>query len=201
VKGRLRDSLHSGTWPRRKCEVRSRNVALARSVLTTDFPLRPSHFPLQSWRSHVDLHHEPPPSRGGVQIACTLGAENWLPDPDSHRDRRLNRPPCSFDTIRQETSGGANRPPRYGEADPAFLGRRFRGGNGRIRRALRPQPSRRSSRTTKRALRRLSCGSDNWHAALVLPQAHLALETGLRGWRAACSCSGPGGLPGRHPSG
>jgi hypothetical protein len=33
----------------------------------------------------------------------------------------------------------------------------------------------------------------------VLPQAHLVLETGLRGWRAACSCSGPGGQPGRHP--
>ena len=26
---------------------------------------------------------------------------NWLPDLDSHQDRRFNRPPCYFDTIWQ----------------------------------------------------------------------------------------------------
>ena len=27
--------------------------------------------------------------------------ENWLPDLDSHQDKRLNRPPCYFDTTWQ----------------------------------------------------------------------------------------------------
>ena len=38
--------------------------------LQHSFGFRPSDFGFLHWRSHVDLHHEPPPSQSGVQ--------NWL---------------------------------------------------------------------------------------------------------------------------
>lgn len=89
VKGRLRDSLHSGTT-----EVRSAKAEVGNG--RSRF-LPTSHFQLP-----------------------TL---NWLPDPDSHRDRRLNRPPCYFDTIRQETSGGANAGRGMGKrTSPSLVG-------------------------------------------------------------------------------
>ena len=30
-----------------------------------------------------------------------LPSKNWLPDLDSHQDKRFNKPPCYFDTIWQ----------------------------------------------------------------------------------------------------
>ena len=39
---------------------------------------------------------------GQVQPAyICLPSMNWLPDLDSHQDKRLNRPPCYFDTTWQ----------------------------------------------------------------------------------------------------
>ena len=36
----------------------------------------------------------------GISTLPTIRA-NWLPDLDSHQDKRLNRPPCYFDTTWQ----------------------------------------------------------------------------------------------------
>ena len=41
-------------------------------------------WPPSKWRSHVDLHHEPPPSQSGVQNLLHLESK-WRPWPDSHR--------------------------------------------------------------------------------------------------------------------
>ena|ERR1051325_3794760 len=38
-----------------------------------------------------------------------LKSEAWLPDLDSHQDKRLNRPPCYFDTTWQFEIGAAGR--------------------------------------------------------------------------------------------
>ncbi len=47
-----------------------------------------------------------------VQPACIcLPSEKWLPDLDSHQDKRLNRPPCYFDTIWQWLVLPAGFPP------------------------------------------------------------------------------------------
>ena len=35
------------------------------------------------------------------QLISACPPENWLPDLDSHQDKRLNRPPCYFHTTWQ----------------------------------------------------------------------------------------------------
>ena len=39
--------------------------------------------------------------RANARLLLTLHPEKWLPDLDSHQDKRLNRPPCYFDTTWQ----------------------------------------------------------------------------------------------------
>src|SRR5204862_5640228 len=39
--------------------------------------------------------------RANTRLLLTLHPENWLPDLDSHQDKRFNRPPCYFDTTWQ----------------------------------------------------------------------------------------------------
>src|SRR5262245_11616134 len=39
--------------------------------------------------------------RANARLLLTLHPEKWLPDLDSHQDKRLNRPPCYFHTIWQ----------------------------------------------------------------------------------------------------
>ncbi len=68
LKHRSLGSLHSGTG-----EVGSWNAEVG-SGGSRSFRHRPSHFPLQHWCSHVDSHHEPPPSQGGVQDLLHLGS-------------------------------------------------------------------------------------------------------------------------------
>ena len=48
----------------------------------------------------------PNPDASGL---LTLHSEKWLPDLDSHQDKRLNRPPCYFDTTWQWLIGAAGR--------------------------------------------------------------------------------------------
>src|SRR5262245_52096374 len=43
-------------------------------------------------------------SRQAQPAYICLPSVNWLPDLDSHQDKRLNRPPCYFDTIWQRIS-------------------------------------------------------------------------------------------------
>src|SRR5262245_14212705 len=52
------------------------------------------------WSGWQELHLRPPRSERG-RLLLTLHPEKWLPDLDSHQDKRLNRPPCYFDTIWQ----------------------------------------------------------------------------------------------------
>src|SRR3954470_16502641 len=54
----------------------------------------------QKWSGWQELHLRPPRSEQG-RLLLTLHPENWLPDLDSHQDKRLNRPPCYFDTTWQ----------------------------------------------------------------------------------------------------
>src|SRR5437867_10640939 len=54
----------------------------------------------QKWSGWQDLRLRPPPSEGG-RLLLTLHPEKWLPDLDSHQDKRFNRPPCYFDTTWQ----------------------------------------------------------------------------------------------------
>src|SRR4029077_18345447 len=54
----------------------------------------------QKWSGWQELHLRPPRSEQG-RLLLTLHPEKWLPDLDSHQDKRLNRPPCYFDTIWQ----------------------------------------------------------------------------------------------------
>src|SRR5687767_4319769 len=39
--------------------------------------------------------------RANARLLMTLHPAKWLPDLDSHQDKRLNRPPCYFHTIWQ----------------------------------------------------------------------------------------------------
>src|SRR5713226_9947296 len=52
------------------------------------------------WSGWQELHLRPPRSEQG-RLLLTLHPEKWLPDLDSHQDKRLNRPPCYFDTTWQ----------------------------------------------------------------------------------------------------
>src|ERR1043165_2513034 len=52
------------------------------------------------WSGWQELHLRPPRSERG-RLLLTLPPEKWLPDLDSHQDKRLNRPPCYFDTTWQ----------------------------------------------------------------------------------------------------
>jgi hypothetical protein len=54
----------------------------------------------QKWSGWQELHLRPPRSEQG-RLLLTLHPEKWLPDLDSHQDKRLNRPPCYFDTTWQ----------------------------------------------------------------------------------------------------
>ena len=54
----------------------------------------------QKWSGWQELHLRPPRSERG-RLLLTLHPEKWLPDLDSHQDKRLNRPPCYFDTTWQ----------------------------------------------------------------------------------------------------
>lgn len=54
--------------------------------------------------SRTVTHLRPPRSEQG-RLLLTLHPEKWLPDLDSHQDKRLNRPPCYFDTIWQWLAG------------------------------------------------------------------------------------------------
>ena len=54
----------------------------------------------QKWSGWQELHLRPPRSERG-RLLLTLHPEKWLPDLDSHQDKRLNRPPCYFDIIWQ----------------------------------------------------------------------------------------------------
>lgn len=84
-----------------KWEVRSRNSEVHRNIALEYFALPASDFRLRigapTWIRTTSLRLR----RAACRISCTLGAENRLPDLDSHQDTRLNRPPCYFDTIRQ----------------------------------------------------------------------------------------------------
>ena len=55
---------------------------------------------LPKWSGWQELHLRPPRSEQG-RLLLTLHPEKWLPDLDSHQDKRLNRPPCYFHTIWQ----------------------------------------------------------------------------------------------------
>src|SRR6266487_4684330 len=50
--------------------------------------------------------------RANARLLLTLHPEKWLPDLDSHQDKRFNRPPCYFDTTwpRRFCFIGLNRP-------------------------------------------------------------------------------------------
>ena len=52
------------------------------------------------WSGWQELHLRPPRSERG-RLLLTLHPGKWLPDLDSHQDKRLNRPPCYFDTTWQ----------------------------------------------------------------------------------------------------
>ena len=52
-----------------------------------------------------------PPRSEQDRLLLTLHPEKWLPDLDSHQDKRLNRPPCYFDTTWQLSIGAAGRTP------------------------------------------------------------------------------------------
>src|SRR5689334_1066351 len=54
----------------------------------------------QKWSGWQELHLQPPRSEQG-RLLLTLHPEKWLPGLDSHQDKRLNRPPCYFDTTWQ----------------------------------------------------------------------------------------------------
>src|SRR5688572_30035676 len=56
--------------------------------------------PSRKWSGWQELHLRPPRSEQG-RLLLTLHPEKWLPDLDSHQDKRLNRPPCYFDTTWQ----------------------------------------------------------------------------------------------------
>ena len=56
--------------------------------------------PSVKWSGWQELHLRPPRSEQG-RLLLTLHPEKWLPDLDSHQDKRLNRPPCYFDTTWQ----------------------------------------------------------------------------------------------------
>ena len=56
------------------------------------------------WSGWQELHLRPPRSEQG-RLLLTLHPGKWLPDLDSHQDKRLNRPPCYFDTIWQWLAG------------------------------------------------------------------------------------------------
>jgi hypothetical protein len=56
--------------------------------------------PSTKWSGWQELHLRPPRSEQG-RLLLTIHPENWLPDLDSHQDKRFNRPPCYFDTIWQ----------------------------------------------------------------------------------------------------
>src|SRR3954464_2798804 len=58
----------------------------------------------QKWSGWQELHLRPPRSEQG-RLLLTLHPEKALPDLDSHQDKRLNRPPCYFDTIWQWLCG------------------------------------------------------------------------------------------------
>ena len=61
------------------------------------------------WSGWQELHLRPPRSEQG-RLLLTLHPEKWLPDLDSHQDKRLNRPPCYFDTTWQNAgAAGRNR--------------------------------------------------------------------------------------------
>ena len=62
------------------------------------------------WSGWQELHLRPPRSEQG-RLLLTLHPEKWLPDLDSHQDKRLNRPPCYFDTTWQIEIGAAGRIP------------------------------------------------------------------------------------------
>src|SRR3954453_19792068 len=64
----------------------------------------------QKWSGWQELHLRPPRSERG-RLLLTLHPEKWLPDLDSHQDKRLNRPPCYFDTTWQLVIGAAGRTP------------------------------------------------------------------------------------------
>ena len=57
------------------------------------------------WSGWQELHLRPPRSEQG-RLLLTLHPEKWLPDLDSHQDKRLNRPPCYFDTTWQIGAAG-----------------------------------------------------------------------------------------------
>src|SRR5260370_33612655 len=56
--------------PALKCRINNEECRMgtrhSHSYFLPFFDLRSSFF-IQEWRSHVDLHHEPPPSQSGVQ--------------------------------------------------------------------------------------------------------------------------------------
>src|SRR5436309_2591375 len=63
--------------------------------------VQPAYICLPSkWSGWQELHLRPPRSERG-RLLLTLHPEKWLPDLDSHQDKRLNRPPCYFDTTWQ----------------------------------------------------------------------------------------------------
>ena len=46
------------------------------------------------------VRKHPPGSKPG-RLLLTIHPEKWLPDLDSHQDKRFNRPSCYFDTTWQ----------------------------------------------------------------------------------------------------
>ena len=74
-------------------------------VAGVGFPSLTSWLPQTTlFASRTVMHLRPPRSEQG-RLLLTLHPEKWLPDLDSHQDKRLNRPPCYFDTIWQWLAG------------------------------------------------------------------------------------------------
>lgn len=131
---------------------------------SSDIVLRTSHLNIgaPTWIRTTSLR-----LRGAAcRISCTLGAESWLPDLDSHQDTRLNRPPCYFDTIRQDSSGGIAARRSLGMRNaPSLGGDSAVGTGGPDGTCTRNRPA------DNGALWRLSYGSMNWWETLVTLQS------------------------------
>ena len=67
-----------GTGAEQNAECRMKNDEFRMPAMRAPFCTLHSAFFIQKWRSHVDLHHEPPPSQSGVHIYLHLESETKL---------------------------------------------------------------------------------------------------------------------------
>ena len=76
-------------------------------VLLPSLNSQPSTINIRKLASVIGLAPIRPDLKGRLrELLCIHGPfaynpEKWLPDLDSHQDKRLNRPPCYFDTTWQ----------------------------------------------------------------------------------------------------